>query len=216
MRGPRARRPSRSARSGNIAFSWSVLLQRESGTAPQLLEPPVAAAAVAVVLVADRVLQIVVLVVFLGRIEGRGRNDGGRDRRLEGAILLERRPRALGHLALRRVVIEQRRAIGAAAVAELPAGVGRIDVVAREVVEPRRHRIAADGVGPVVALLVGGIDHPLRIGQRDEEHVFARIANAVHVVVGKVYGFVMRVVFFKVVVSKEKQLRRRGATEIQI
>src|SRR5690606_38195987 len=122
------RTPLRSGRSGSIAVSWSVLLQHESGTAPQLLEPPVAAAAVAVVLVADRVLQIVVLVVFLGRIEGRGRNEGGGDRRLERAILLERRPRALGHLALRRVVIEQRRAIGAAAVAELPAGVGRIDV----------------------------------------------------------------------------------------
>src|SRR5205814_10329931 len=59
--------------------------------APQLVQPRIPAAAGAVVLVAQRVLQVVVLVVGLGGVERPGRDDLGDDRILERLALLERR-----------------------------------------------------------------------------------------------------------------------------
>src|SRR5438552_7238248 len=74
--------------------------------APQLLQPRVAPAAAAVELVANRVLAVVVLMIFLGRIEGARHLDRRHDRLLEGLRFLERRLRGFRGLPLRIVVIE--------------------------------------------------------------------------------------------------------------
>src|SRR5262249_59648339 len=91
------------------------------------LETLVAAAAVPVEAVANRVLPIVALMVVLCSVERRRRNDLRDDRarypQRFGRLLL----RLFGESLLFLVVVEDRRAVLVAAVAELPGGVGGID-----------------------------------------------------------------------------------------
>src|SRR4051794_17378767 len=83
-------------------------------TAPQFLQPGIAAAAQPVVVVANRVLLVVVLVIVLGGVEGPTHHDLGHHGILERLGLLERGLRRLRDLQLLRVLGEYRRAIGAA------------------------------------------------------------------------------------------------------
>src|SRR5690606_18801467 len=78
--------------------------------------------------VPHRIALVVILVVILGRVELRGRDDLRDDRAWQLAALLELPLRALCELALLLVVIEDRAAVLLAAIAELPAGIDRIDV----------------------------------------------------------------------------------------
>src|SRR5262249_51214980 len=100
---------------------------------PELLEAPVPPAGGAIEAVADRVLAVVVLVVLLGRIERRRRDDLGDDRLLEGLRALERVARCLGRAALRLVGDEDRAAVLVAGVAELAIARRRVDVVPEDV-----------------------------------------------------------------------------------
>src|SRR5581483_3355671 len=94
--------------------------------APDLFEPLGPAAAPFVVLVSDRILGVVILVVVLGRGEGRGRPDLCRHGLFEavGDLLLG----LLGERLFRVVAHEDDALIGAALVAELAVRVERIDI----------------------------------------------------------------------------------------
>src|SRR6185295_5443647 len=98
-----------------------------AAAAPELREPLIAAAAVAVELVAERILLVVVLVVFLGGVELRGRCDLRLDGLLEA--LLHLGPGGFGQALLRLVVVEDGRAVLVARIAELAVLHQRIDVV---------------------------------------------------------------------------------------
>ena len=134
---------------------------------PQFLEALVAAAAIAVELVSDRIAQIEILVIGLGRVERAG---GGylRDNRIferfgffQGCLGL------LGELMLTFTVIEDRTSILVSDIAKLSVGDGRVDVVPEYVeksfvadfvrVEDDLHRFRVAGT-PVGDLFVGRID----------------------------------------------------------
>src|SRR5207247_10082684 len=123
-----------SSASSNAMRGKSAAFMRRSSSsvtgaiAPQLLQPRVASAAAAVELVANRVLAVVVLMIFLGRIEGARHLDRRQDRLLEGLRFLERRLRGFRRAPLGIVVIEDRGAVLRAAVAELAVRHRRIDV----------------------------------------------------------------------------------------
>src|SRR5207302_768122 len=116
--------------------------------APQLFEPAVAAASRAVEFVAQRVLQIIVLMIILGRPKRRGGHDLGHDRLLETAGFAELGLRDLGETFLLLVVKEDRAAILIAVIAELRVGGHRIDVVPKRVEQLR----VADLAGVVLQL----------------------------------------------------------------
>src|SRR3954471_22436366 len=92
--------------------------------APQFLQARVAPAAVAVELVADRVLLVEILVVRLGGIELARRDDRRDDLLPEGLGFFERRLGALRNPPLLLAVHEDRRAVLRADVAELPVAHG--------------------------------------------------------------------------------------------
>src|SRR4051794_15680166 len=154
------------------------LLAALVGLAPQFLEPSVAAAIVAVEPVADRILQIVILVIFFSLVERAGRNDFSLDRLLETRLhgLLRR----FGQPTLLLVTIKDRGAVLVPVVAELRIPGERI-VVAPEPVEQffvrRFCRIVEDLDGFRVSgtarrhLLVGGIGHlaPGITGRRGDD-----------------------------------------------
>src|ERR1039458_6467881 len=56
---------------------------------PQVLEPPITAAACTVVFVTDRVFLVIVLVVILGRVKLGGLHNLSHNRFLEGLVLLQ-------------------------------------------------------------------------------------------------------------------------------
>src|SRR4029453_13799802 len=105
---PFAKRFLGPARRRSCASPYCVSMRRRS---PQLREAAVASAAGPVVVVANRILDVVVLVILLRRPE-LGRDDDRRDDRvLERLRLLERRLRRLGGLPLLVVVHQERGAI---------------------------------------------------------------------------------------------------------
>src|SRR3989338_6205887 len=111
------------------AFSLFLFLFRS----PDLLEPPVAAAADAVELVARRVSQVEVLVVILGRIELGCRDDFGHDGLFETA--LQGRLGFLREAFLCFLVVENGRPILIPEVAKLAVGRERVDIVPEDVEE---------------------------------------------------------------------------------
>src|SRR5262249_23033681 len=103
------------------------------GGAPDVGEPLIAPAGVAVEPVPDPILLGVVLVVLLGRPELSGRNDLGHDRPGHLERLRDRLLRRLGEPLLCVVVVEDGGAVLIAVVAELSPRVGRVDVVPEDV-----------------------------------------------------------------------------------
>src|SRR5262245_62553355 len=156
--------------------------------APDLLEARVASAAVPVEAVAERVLLVVVLVVFLGAIEG-ARGDDLRLHR-DAELLLHRGEGGLGGLPLRGVVDEDRRAVLGADVAELPIGDGGVDVVPVDVEElleadPRRVVDDLDRLGVAGAarghLLVAGVGlGASRVAGRDRDDAGEGLEGRLH------------------------------------
>src|SRR5436309_13220370 len=100
---------------------------------PQLRPPPVAPAAQTIRVVAHVVLPVEVLVIVLSRIEGAGRHDLGDDGLREPAGSLDPRLRVHGESPLALVVVEDRRAILPADVAELAVPLPGIHVVPEHV-----------------------------------------------------------------------------------
>src|SRR5262252_2455337 len=99
--------------------------------APQLLEPGVAAAIEPVELIANGILQVVILMILLGLVERPGWDDRRLDRLLEA--LLHRRLRGFRQRPLLLAMIEDRAAVLVAVIAELPILRQRIDVVPKHV-----------------------------------------------------------------------------------
>src|SRR5262249_5531217 len=102
--------------------------------APQLLEPRVAATIEAIKFIANGILQVVVLMVFLGFVERPGRHDLGCNRLLEA--LLDNRLRGFRLRTLLLAAIKDRAAVLVAVVAELPILRQRIDIVPEHVEQP--------------------------------------------------------------------------------
>src|SRR5688572_3155959 len=98
---------------------------------PQFFQPLIAPAAVAIIFISQRVLLIVVLMVSLGWIEFARGYDFGHDGLLEPSV--ERFLRSFCELLLLLAVVENAGAILRALVAELAAGVERIDVAPKHV-----------------------------------------------------------------------------------
>src|SRR6266496_4914273 len=96
---------------------------------PQLFQAGIAATSLTVRLIAYRALLVEVLVILLGRIERRGRDDLRHDSPLEARHLFDPPLRLLGGFPLRLVLVEDRRAVLRAVVAELTVRLRRIDVV---------------------------------------------------------------------------------------
>src|SRR5258708_3971604 len=101
--------------------------------APQLFEPAVASAGIAVVVVTNRILDVILLVILLGRPEFRPRDDFSDDLLIEPAGALDRPFRVLGEPLLRVVGGEDRGAILIAVIAELRVCRQRIDVAPEQV-----------------------------------------------------------------------------------
>src|SRR6516162_7454518 len=99
--------------------------------APQLLEPGVAAAIEPVELIANGILQVVILMILFGLVERPGWHDRRLDRLLEA--LLHRRLRGFRQRPLLLAMIEDRAAVLVAVIAELPILRQRIDVVPKHV-----------------------------------------------------------------------------------
>src|SRR5918998_1106286 len=93
--------------------------QPGSTSLPEFRESCVPAAAIAIELVSHGVLPVVVLVVRFGGIERPGGHDLRHDRRLEPPRLLQRPPGLLSRRPLPGIVVEDRRAILMARIAEL-------------------------------------------------------------------------------------------------
>src|SRR5262249_53253968 len=113
--------------------------------APQLRQPRVAPAIVAVELVADRILQVIVLVIVLRLVERAGGHDLRRHRLLEAR--LDPCLRRFRQSALLVVVVEARGAVLVAVVAELAVLRQRIDVVpehVEELLEAHVRRVVGD------------------------------------------------------------------------
>src|SRR5262249_7107468 len=142
-------------------------------------QPGVAAASCAIRVIAGRTLFPEVLVVLLGRIELRRRDDLGDDLPLELRILLELALRLLGRLLLRLALVEDRRAVLIAVVAELAVLLERVHVVPvdlEKLLVARLRRIEDDLDGFRVAgpsggdLLIGRIlDVPSRVTRRHRD-----------------------------------------------
>src|SRR2546426_12845011 len=131
-------------RGPTAAAAWSSFgLRVRRLRAPDFLEPPVATAAPAVRLVADRILAVVVLVILLRRVEparGRDRRD---DRLLEAR--LEAALRGVGRPVLRRIAVEHGGVILRPVVAELPVRLRRVDVVPEGVERSEERRVGKEG-----------------------------------------------------------------------
>src|SRR5918996_1039991 len=123
---------SRFSMTPSATFAPPRRMHSRGGLAPNLGEALRPAAAPFVVLVTHRILVVIILVVVLGRIEGRGWLDL-RDHRLfefPGDLLL----RGLGQLLFLIVAEKDHALISAALVAELPVRIERVDI-APEMVE---------------------------------------------------------------------------------
>src|SRR5437899_10492116 len=103
---------------------------------PQLLQPRVAPAAGSIELVPHRILDVEILVIVLGGPELSGRHDRCDNIVLERFRLREHPFGGLGETFLLFGVIEDRGAVLAADVAELPVSYGRIDVFPEHFEEP--------------------------------------------------------------------------------
>src|SRR5438105_9042327 len=103
---------------------------------PKLPQPPVPPAAGAVLVVARGVLLVEVLMILLRRVELARGHDLRRDGCAQLAALLERLPRRLRQPPLVLVPVEDRRAVLASPVAELPARRHRVDVVPEHLEKP--------------------------------------------------------------------------------
>ncbi len=129
-------------------------------------KPRVTAAAVAVELVADGIGLVVVLVVILGGIELICLDDGRDDGLVEAARRRQFLFGAFRRLPLFLVLDEHRRAVLIAAVAELSAGIQRIDVAPEYLEQP----VVADPGGIVDHLhglgVAGRARRDLRVGGR--------------------------------------------------
>src|SRR5262249_17135828 len=101
---------------------------------PQLLEPRIAPAIKAIKFIADGILQVVVLMVFLGFVERPGRYDLGCNRLLEA--LLDNRVGGFRLRTLLLTTIKDRAAVLIAVVAELPILRQRIDIVPEHLEQP--------------------------------------------------------------------------------
>src|SRR5215831_14731205 len=99
--------------------------------APHLLEPGVASAIEPVEFIANRILQVVILMILLGLVERTGRHDRRLNRLLEA--LLHLRLRGFRQRALLVAMIEDRAAVLVAVIAELPILRQGIDVVPKHV-----------------------------------------------------------------------------------
>src|SRR5690606_4781672 len=115
---------------------------------PQLLEPCRPPARELVEVVTERVALVVILMVVLGGVELGRRDDLGDDLAGQHAALLELLLRALRELALMLVVIKDRAAVLVASIAELPAGIERVDVVP----EDFEQRVVGDDLAVVLDL----------------------------------------------------------------
>src|SRR5260221_3264938 len=100
-----------------------------SRVAPQLFEARVTPAYHTVKRIAQRILEVVVLVIVFGGPEITGRDNFGDDLCVEGTGFFQRRPRRLGGVFLLLAVVENRRAVLCAGIAELRVLAGRIDVM---------------------------------------------------------------------------------------
>src|SRR6266508_2891811 len=130
--------------------------------APDLLQPGVAAASLAVFVIPHGVLLVEVLVVFLGRIErGRG-NDLSRDLPLELLLLFEPSFGFLGRPLLSLVFVEDGRPVLRTVVAELSVLLEGIDVVPKDV-----EQLLVTRLGRVIRNLDGlGVPGPARRDRR--------------------------------------------------
>src|SRR5258707_9567155 len=99
--------------------------------APHLIEPRVASAIEPVEFIANGILQIVILMILLGLVEGTGRQDRRLDRLLEA--LLNRRLRGFRQRPLLVAMIEARAAVWVAVIGELPILRQGIDVMPKHV-----------------------------------------------------------------------------------
>ena len=108
------------------AGGWIVMLYI---AAPDLLQVLVAASAGPVDAILQRTLLVVILVVVFGLEELGGLQDFGDDRPVVPSGFPEVRPGLLGFLFLFVAVIEDRRPVLLTAVHELPASVGRINLL---------------------------------------------------------------------------------------
>src|SRR5262252_5738180 len=95
--------------------------------APQLLEPGVAAAIEPVELIANGILQVVILMILFGLVECPGWHDRRLDRLLKA--LLHRRLRGFRQRPLLLAMIEDRAAVSVTVIADLPILRLMIDVV---------------------------------------------------------------------------------------
>src|SRR5687767_10392760 len=114
--------------------STSSLVSSRRG-APDLFQPGVAAASQPIRRVADGTLLVEVLVVLLGAVELRRRDDLRDDLSLEPRLLLELAERLEGRLLLLVAAIEDRGAILRAVVAELRVLLERVHVAPEDVEE---------------------------------------------------------------------------------
>src|ERR1700737_3577389 len=116
--------------------------------APELLQAGVAATPLPGTVVPERILLVEVLVVLLGRKKRRGRGDLRHDFPLEARHLFDPLLRLLGGFPLRLVLVEDRRAVLRAVVAELAVGLRRIDVVPEDL-----EQLLVGNLGRVVSYL---------------------------------------------------------------
>src|SRR6202049_3664792 len=136
-------RRSRSAPCSSLPGQSRCRLSRRSRSrgvvlpAPELLEPAVAAASRPIEFVAQRIFQIIVLMIVLGGPERRRRHDLGYDPLLEAARLGQLGLRRLREALLLLVVIEDGAAVLVAVIAELRIGRDRVDVVPEHVEQLR-------------------------------------------------------------------------------
>src|SRR5262249_15049108 len=156
--------------------------------APQLLEPGGAAAIGPVELIANWILQVVILTMLFGLVERPGWHDRRLDRLLEA--LLNRRLRGFRQRPLLLAMIEDRAAVLVAVIAELPILRQRIDVVPEHVeqlviahlgrVVHDLHRFGVPGAA-VRDLLVAGIGGvPAGIARGGADHAVDLVEIGLH------------------------------------
>src|ERR1700756_841694 len=156
--------------------------------APQLFEPGVASAIEPVEFIANRILQVVILMILLGLVERTGRHDRRLDRLLEA--LLNRRLRGFRPRPLLVAMIEDRAAVLVAVIAELPILRQEIDVMPKHVeqlvithlgrVVYDLHRFGMPGAA-VRDLLVAGIGGvPAGVARGGADHVVDLVKIGFH------------------------------------
>ena len=150
----------------------------------------IAPATAAVDLVAQRILLVVVLVIVLGRIERAGRADRGDHGLLQHVARVELllRGRRLRELLVARR--EDRGGVLRAAVAELAARVGRVDVAPEHLEQLRiahalrvvldLHRLDMPGLARRDLLVARVHDRAARVARGGREHARQRVERRLH------------------------------------